>query len=151
VYDATPKIGSFTDPSVLIREFEADEDADDDDEGDANANRNVQPWEFYAAAATVDDPLYRVELAKSDRSRCSQTSASARRCTQESVDKVDKKTGQTKTTMVNPKIARGEIRCGHYDDKAGSYTRWNHLEVMMLLCVVCVCVCVCGLRILLCI
>ena len=128
MYDATPKIGSFTDPAVLIREFESDEDADDD-EGNIDGAHNVQPWEFYAAASAVDEPLYRVELAKSDRSRCSQTSANARRCTMESVDKVDKKTGQTKTTMVNPKIAQGEVRCGHYDEKAGNYTRWNHLEV----------------------
>ena len=128
MYDATPKIGSFTDPSVLIREFESDDDADDDN-NNTNTAHNVQPWEFYAAASTVDEPPYRVELAKSDRSRCSQSSATARRCTQESVDKVDKKTGQTKTTMVNPKIAQGEVRCGHYDEKAGNYTRWNHLEV----------------------
>ncbi|KAJ1459581.1 hypothetical protein M885DRAFT_510713 [Pelagophyceae sp. CCMP2097] len=64
-------------------------------------------WDFYADAADEDVPLYRVELAKSARSKCVQKGA-AKKCGEAVIDK-------------------GEIRVGSMDDEYGGYGRWNHL------------------------
>ena len=134
MYDAsdTTSIASFTDPTVLAQTVSFAEDMDDDEAaaaGTTGGKANVQPWEYYEAAVTTDEPTYRVELAKSNNSQCSQTSATYRRCTQIWKTKTDKKTGEEKETLVNPKIAKGEVRIGVYEDKTSNYGRWVHLEV----------------------
>jgi len=67
---------------------------------DATAAAMPTPsWEFYAAAAQEPVPLYRVELAKSGRSKG--------------------KDGAL--------ISKGKVRIGSLDEEAGSYGRWSHL------------------------
>ena len=123
---------SFADPTVLAQTVSFAEDMSDDEAaaaGTTGGKGNVQPWEYYEAAVATDEPTYRVELAKSNNSQCSQTSATYRRCTQIWKTKTDKKTGEEKETLVNPKIAKGEVRIGVYEDKSSNYGRWVHLEV----------------------
>lgn len=126
---------SFLDWNVLVQTVTFADDVGDDDDNAAGTNATVQPWEYYEAAVTTEEPTYRVELAKSAQSTCSQNSATYRRCTQIWRTKVDKKTGEEKRTLVNPKIAKGEVRIGHYEDKTGGYGRWMHLEVSLCLLV----------------
>eukprot|EP00634_Sargassococcus_sp_CCMP2135_P002782 CAMPEP_0198662802 /NCGR_PEP_ID=MMETSP1467-20131203/49234_1 /TAXON_ID=1462469 /ORGANISM="unid. sp., Strain CCMP2135" /LENGTH=501 /DNA_ID=CAMNT_0044399305 /DNA_START=45 /DNA_END=1550 /DNA_ORIENTATION=+ len=65
-------------------------------------------WEFYAEAAAETVPKYRVELAKSDRSKCAAKGA-AKKCSDET-------------------IARNELRFGSLLPETGTYTRWCHLQ-----------------------
>lgn len=74
------------------------------------ADMPTQSWDFYYEAAEEDMPSYRVELAKSGRSKCKQTS------------KIGKKCG------ADTSIGQGEIRCGSLDDESGGYGRWHHLK-----------------------
>jgi hypothetical protein len=60
-------------------------------------------YDYYAEVASEDVPIYHVELAKSNRSKCSQ-----KRCSQF--------------------IQKGEIRCGSIDKESGTYTRWIHIS-----------------------
>lgn len=69
-----------------------------------------KPWQYYYDAAAEEVPPYKVELARSGRSKCNGTK-SARKCTAE-----------------NPLIGKGEIRIGSLDPQAGTYARWIHLE-----------------------
>ena len=138
----TPQITSFTDHAVLVQTVSFPEEVTRDDQDDAAAaaaggeeKANVQPWEYYEAAVTATtEPTYRVEPAKSGNAQCSQTSATYRRCAQIWKTRKDKKTGEEKPALVNPKIAKGEVRIGVYDDKGGSYGRWVHLEVRCYCC-----------------
>ncbi len=71
----------------------------------------VPSWEFYEAAAAETIPTYRVEKAKSNRSKCGQ---------------------KGKACHHGPKpddayIKQDELRCGSFDSDAGTYARWNHL------------------------
>lgn len=54
-------------------------------------------------------PAYRVELAKSNRSKCTQKTKAARKCPAES------------------KIDKGEVRVGWLNQESGTYGRWCHL------------------------
>ena len=63
-------------------------------------------WEFYSAAAEEDLPLYKVELAKSGRSKCVYRT---RYCT-------------------SPVIEKNSIRIGSINTESGSYGRWGHLN-----------------------
>ena len=67
----------------------------------AYAHTDRPSWEFYAAAAEETMPSYRVELAKSGRSKC-------------------KKTGEL--------IPKGAVRVGSLDQQAGGYSKWNLLS-----------------------
>jgi hypothetical protein len=74
-------------------------------------------WDYYYQAAEEEVPLYRVEPAKSGRSRCA-------KC---------KSTQKTKKYKANPfpideVIPKGEIRIGSLDEEHGTYVRWNHLD-----------------------
>lgn len=64
-------------------------------------NTSTQSYEYYEAAAEEDVPGYRVELAKSGRSKCSKS--------KELIDK-------------------GEVRVGSLDSTAGTYGRWHKLN-----------------------
>ena len=68
------------------------------------------PEEFYAAASEEDMPAYRVELAKSGRSKCKMEKSG--RCA-------------LGTPFVIPK---GSVRIGSIDQQSGAYARWVHLE-----------------------
>ena len=59
------------------------------------------PWDFYAEAAEEAMPTYRMELAKSDRSKC-----------------------QKCKTL----IAKGSVRLGWLDQISGTYGRWTHVQ-----------------------
>ncbi|KAL7541643.1 hypothetical protein ACHAXR_011088 [Thalassiosira sp. AJA248-18] len=82
-----------------------DDDVDDDDLADLYAkyanNTNVPSYEYFAAAAEEDVPGYKVELAKSGRSKCA-------KCKEN--------------------IAKNGIRVGWLDKVAGTYGKWNHLD-----------------------
>ena len=60
-------------------------------------------YEYYEEAAKEDVPGYKVELAKSGRSKCSKKDCGG-------------------------KIDKDSIRVGSLDKVAGSYGRWHHLE-----------------------
>ena len=82
------------------------EDEDDSDLDDLYAkysnNANAAPsYEYYEAAAEEDVPGYKVELAKSGRSKC---------------------------VKCQSKIEKDGIRVGSLDKVSGTYGRWNHLD-----------------------
>jgi hypothetical protein len=97
------------------RRKSAEDEADDDDYAPDPAddyfddelykkyanNTSTQSYEYYEAAAEEDVPGYRVELAKSGRSKCSKS--------KELIDK-------------------GEVRVGSLDSTAGTYGRWHKLD-----------------------
>jgi len=79
------------------------------------ANKKTPSYAFYEEAAEENVPTYRVELAKSGRSRCSRTkTASAKKCSPH---------GQEAAF-----IDKGEIRFGSINVESGSYGRWIHLQ-----------------------
>jgi hypothetical protein len=82
---------------------EADDDDDFDDELYAKYANNASyaSYEFFEAAAEEEVPGYRVEPAKSGRSKC---------VTCEGV------------------VEKGAVRVGSLDEFAGSYGRWHHLD-----------------------
>ena len=67
-------------------------------------------WEFYAEAAESPDPLYRVERARSNRSKCVQKGKAQKKC----LDGCEL-------------IPKGELRVGSMNPDSGSYGWWNHL------------------------
>jgi hypothetical protein len=69
-------------------------------------------WDYFYAAASEVVPLYRIEVAKSGRSRC--VAKSGRTCTED-----------PKETCF---IAQGEVRIGSMLADVGSYTRFVHLQ-----------------------
>lgn len=74
-------------------------------------------WDYYYQAAEEEVPLYRVEPAKSGRSRCAKCKA----------------TQKTKKYKENPfpideAIQKGDVRVGSLDGEYGGYARWNHLD-----------------------
>eukprot|EP00941_MAST-03F_sp_MAST-3F-sp1_P004364 g4364.t1 len=71
-------------------------------------NGSTPSWEFYEAAAADEFPTYKVEPAKSNRSKCS-AKGKAKKCEEVS-------------------IQRGEIRCGAFNRDYGSYMWWKHLK-----------------------
>ena len=66
-------------------------------------------WDFFYAAAETPVPMYRVELAKSGRSKC-RAKGSAKKCDADSV------------------IAKAEIRVGSLNEDTGTYWNWKHLQ-----------------------
>lgn len=66
-------------------------------------------WDYFQTAAQVPVPTYRVELAKSKRSKCTQR-GSAKHC-----------------PPGGEGIAKGDIRVGSLDAEAGVYGRFVHL------------------------
>lgn len=86
-------------------------------EGGDDQGGPTPSWEYYAAAAATPMPLYRVELAKSGRSKC-RASGKYQAC------------GRSDSL-----IREGEVRVGQVDGlgsaiegQAGTYTRWKHLR-----------------------
>ena len=71
------------------------------------ASRAVPSWDWFAQAAQEPVPVYMVELARSDRSKC--------------------KAAPNKCSDSSPLIPKGTIRCGSLDLESGGYGRWFHL------------------------
>lgn len=102
----------------FVTAAESTQDRFDYDYGDKDSSSNTttntssggMPWQYYYDAAAEEVPPYKVELARSGRSKCNGTK-SARTCSVES-----------------PFIGKGEIRIGSMDAMSGSYGRWIHLE-----------------------
>uniref|UniRef100_A0A7S0N4Q4 Uncharacterized protein n=1 Tax=Pyramimonas obovata TaxID=1411642 RepID=A0A7S0N4Q4_9CHLO len=67
-------------------------------------------WEYYQTAAEEEVPEYRVELAKSNRSACTQST------------KIGKKCGD------DVMIEKGAVRIGVLNKESGTYTFWVHLR-----------------------
>ena len=75
----------------------------------APSHASVPSWDFYANAAEEPVPMYRVEPAKSGRSKCSAK-------------------GKAKTCGADELIPVGHLRVGSLDADTGSYGRWVRLE-----------------------
>jgi hypothetical protein len=71
----------------------------------------VPSWEWFEQAASEPVVAYRVEIAKSGRSKCSAKSV-----------KIAMRHNEGEL------IEKGEIRCGSMDLESGAYGRWFHLE-----------------------
>ena len=105
-------IASFT----TLFDGDSDEWTPEEDDSDAwkeawaRTAGATPSWDYYAAAEAEVNPIYRVELAKSSRSKCKH-----RKCPGEA-------------------IAKGAIRIGSLDAQAGSYTRWVHLACWRVPC-----------------
>lgn len=86
-------------------EYYANDDPDDDYDDELYKkyahNTATQSYEYYEAAAQEDVPGYRVELAKSNRSKCVKSGAY---------------------------IVKGDVRVGILDKMAGTYGRWHKLD-----------------------
>ena len=103
-------------------------------------------WDFFAEAADEETPGYKVETAKSARSKCTvckrnsekaaiadsaavETSTAIVASSAGSSSRAKKNTSsavvqQDDTTVID----KGDIRVGSLDKMAGSYGRWHHLE-----------------------
>jgi hypothetical protein len=115
--------------------YDGEEDENDDEAFDMSdydfsfsQNSTEMPsWEYYQEAAEELVPPYRIELAKSGRSKCTQTGrykkcqaglgSSSQGCT----DLVDTRTAPEL-------IAKNEVRVGWINEDAGSYGGWKHLR-----------------------
>ena len=104
--------------------------------------------DFFAEAADEEVPVYKVELAKSNRSKCavcrkkSQKAAIADSAAAEtstaivaSTVRSSSRTKKSKSSAVvkqqnndDTTIDKGDIRVGSLDETAGTYGRWHHLE-----------------------
>ena len=77
-------------------------------------DNDVPSWEFYAEAAHEETPMYRIEPAKSGRSRCCAKGA-ARRCLSGGVAE-------------DEFIAKDDLRVGWFNKETGTYCNWVHLK-----------------------
>mmetsp|Transcript_13473 Transcript_13473/g.16454 ORF Transcript_13473/g.16454 Transcript_13473/m.16454 type:complete len:636 (-) Transcript_13473:299-2206(-) len=88
-------------------------------------------WQYYEGAADEVVPTYRVELAKSTRSKCNAKSK-AKKC-REGLASSNIAANEDCTDLVDLKalpelIAKNEVRCGWLNDQSGTYSRWTHLR-----------------------
>ena len=72
---------------------------------------NTPSWEYYAEAAQETVPMYRVERAKSNRSRC-----------------MAKGNARSATCLKDDCIEKDELRVGWMNMESGSYQNWVHLK-----------------------
>ncbi|CAN0159740.1 unnamed protein product [Ectocarpus fasciculatus] len=111
------KVSSFVTAAESTTQDRYDYDYSNGGGGSGGAARSASPstthmpWQYYYDAAEAEVPPYKVELARSGRSKCTQRTMSARRCFDE-----------------GPLIGKGEIRIGSLDAQSGSYGRWVHLK-----------------------
>lgn len=110
-------------------------------------NTNVPSWEYYAEAAEEAIPAYKVETARSGRSKCTVCKKNSSKAV------ITERAASEMSTAIVPSAARSssrakksssgavvkqkndtsviqidEIRVGSLDEVAGSYGRWHHLE-----------------------
>jgi len=118
-----------------------DDDEDEDEAFDMSAyydfdwsTTQVPSYDFYEAAESDDMPIYRVELAKSNRSKCTAPNGSKMKQCAQGLAQGDATTLEENCedlVAVNQepeKIAKGEVRCGSLDENSGGYGRWRHLR-----------------------
>jgi hypothetical protein len=91
------------------------------------SNMETPSWEYYQQAAEEAVPIYRVELAKSDRSKCSQKGAAKRCFVDTHPEEPDAATG-TLLDLAVEIIEKDELRIGSINDQSGTYGRWCHLR-----------------------
>lgn len=92
------------------------------------SNMQTPSWEYYEQAAEEPIPPYRMELAKSNRSKCKQTGLTAKRCfDQPLVDAPEASDGALVSTA-DEFIQKGEVRIGFFNSMAGTYGNWVHLR-----------------------
>jgi hypothetical protein len=72
---------------------------------------NTPSWEYYAEAAQESVPMYRVERAKSNRSRC-----------------MAKGNARSAMCLKDDCIEKDELRVGWMNMESGSYQNWVHLK-----------------------
>ena len=77
------------------------------------SSKPTPSWEYYEAAAEEAVPTYKIELAKSGRSRCV-AKGKAKKC------QPCRETGKSL-------IEKGEVRIGYFEKQSGQYIRWVHL------------------------
>jgi hypothetical protein len=105
------------------------------------AQDKAPSWEFYREAAEAEVPIYRVELAKSDRSACVQKSKNPniRKCTEDTkfipkgaVNLLIVFIGSILLFYLMPNLLypaiSGDIRIGSIIEEVGGYGRWMHLH-----------------------
>ena len=122
-----------------------DDDHDSNEEFDMSAydvdfsNMETPSWKFYEEAAEETVPTYRVELAKSNRSKC-KASGRAKKC-REGLPVVFATAGSSDdhcgaaniTDLIDPTkppelIDKNELRVGSINEQSGTYSRWVHLR-----------------------
>ena len=91
------------------------------------SNQEMPSWEYYEAAAEEEIPTYRVELAKSGRSRCKAT-GKAKKCYERGIEKDSTCTDLVDSTAAPEIIEQGEIRVGWVNAQTGTYGGWKHLR-----------------------
>lgn len=105
-------------------------------------------WDYYYEAAEESVPLYRMEIAKSNRSKCDVAKRTPKKCAhiqqqQQQQQKARGTTGsaiergqstamvvsEAKDAPLRPEfIPKNEVRVGVMDPVYGSYTKWVHLK-----------------------
>ena len=77
--------------------------------GNAPLGTSTRSWDYYFNAAESEVPIYKVELARSNRSKCVAS-------------------GKANNHGENAVIPKNEIRIGSINRETGSYGRWIHLK-----------------------
>jgi hypothetical protein len=129
---------------VLVGDHDSNSAAacDDDEEEEeafdtSNYDFSSMPtpsWEYYEEAAEELVAPYRVELAKSGRSKCTQTSKKYKNCADcsPSVNNKDDPSSSlvelADTTAPPEFITKGDLRIGWVNDQTGTYGGWKHLR-----------------------
>lgn len=107
----------------------AQEDAYNMNDYDAGFDNMETPsWDYYAEAAAAEVPGYRVEIARSGRSRCKQQGKTSKKCSELPPDVNPEKCDEVAKIKVPEFIGRGEIRVGSMVEETGTYSRWHHLR-----------------------
>lgn len=117
------------------QEDDGEEEAFDMSEYDFDfSNQETPSWEFFRAAAEERPPTYRVEKAKSGRSKCKQTSKVGKKCSvrPEQQQQQQQVPGDS-AALVDPSavpeiIDKGELRVGWTNEQSGTYGGWCHLR-----------------------
>jgi hypothetical protein len=103
-----------------------EEEYDMADYDDDFSNMETPSWEYYQQAAEETVPIYKVELAKSGRSKCKQKGA-AKRCFV-TLPEPPSATAGTLVDLEVEFIQKDEVRIGSMNLDSGSYGRWCHLR-----------------------
>ena len=98
------------------------------------ANMETPSWEYYQDAAAEDVPPYRIELAKTGRSKCTETGKKAKKCAVGVATNNNNADGTTTTALIDPTrapeyIEQGEVRVGWLSE-FGMYNGWKHCKLL---------------------
>lgn len=84
-------------------------------------------WEYYQDAAEEELPTYRVERAKSGRSKCTAT-GKAKNCFAQTTEPQEQSTDVVDLSAPPERIAKDELRVGWLNSESGSYGGWRHIR-----------------------